>query len=181
MSTVPVETPELMLPSQALNRPFELPDGLLPGQSPEDADGEGFTAHAVRIGNIGLLLPRDRISELIEQPAVCRLPNTSTWFAGIMSVRGNMIPAFDLHQLFDIAPAGTRRRMIVVGENDKAVAFWADDYPRLVSLGGDSELAGAPPLPALIRDHAHRFYHDDDQIWVDWNIETFVTTLGAMI
>lgn len=181
MSSVPLETPELMLPSQALNRPFELPDGLLPGQSATDAEAERFNAHAVRVGNIGLLLPRDRISELIEQPAVCRLPNTSTWFDGIMSVRGNMIPVFDLHQLFDIAPAAARRRLIVVGENDRAVAFWADDYPRLLSLDDGSVFDGTPPLPVLIRDHARRYYLDDDQVWVDWNIETFVTTLGKMI
>ena len=42
-------------------------------------------------------------------------------------------------------------------------------------------MSDAPALPALIREHAREFYAGDDQVWVDWNIEGFVTTLGEMI
>ena len=169
-----------MLPSEALGRQFELPDALLPGAA-ADADAEVISRHAVQIGNIGLLLPFDEVSELIERDGVCRLPNTSTWFSGITSVRGNMIPVFDLHELFDIACDRRRRRLIVVGENERAVALWADDFPQIVTLGEDSLMSSEPPIPALIRDHAREYYLRDDQIWVDCDIEGLVTTLGKMI
>ncbi len=169
-----------MLPSEALGRQFELPDALLPGAA-ADADVEVISRHAVQIGNIGLLLPFDEVSELIERDGVCRLPNTSTWFSGITSVRGNMIPVFDLHELFDIACDRRRRRLIVVGENERAVALWADDFPQIVTLGEDSLMSSEPPIPALIRDHAREYYLRDDQIWVDCDIEGLVTTLGKMI
>jgi twitching motility protein PilI len=170
-----------MLPSEALNREFVLPDGLLPGQLAAAEDAGQISAHAVLVGNIGLLLPGEEISELIEHGTVCSLPNTSSWFNGITSVRGNMIPVFDLHDLFDIEHQAAQRRMIVVGENETAVAFWVDDFPRIVSLGSEDGMTSAPPIPSLIRDHARKYYLKDEQIWVDWNIETFVTTLGEMI
>jgi len=181
MSTVLAETTRLMLPSEALKRKFELPDGLMPGQLAPEQDAGLIDTHAVLVGNIGLLLPGDEISELVENPAVCRLPNTSTWFSGITSVRGNMIPVFDLHELFDIAFGNLKRRLIVVGENETAVAFWVDDFPQIVSLGDADEMTSTPPIPSLIRDHSRNFYRKDEQIWVDWKIETFVTTLGEML
>lgn len=181
MSTVLAESSRLMLPSEALKRKFDLPDGLLPGQPAPQQDAGQFTTHAVLVGNIGLLLPSDEISELIEHGTVCRLPNTSTWFSGITSVRGNMIPLFDLHELFDIDYGQLKRRMIVVGENEKAVAFWVDDFPQIVTLGVEDGMTSAPPIPSLIRDHSRQYYLKEEQIWVDWNIETFVTTLGEML
>lgn len=181
MSTVFAESSRLMLPSEALKRKFDLPDGLLLGQQAPQPEAGQISTHAVLIGNIGLLLPSEALSELVEHGTVCRLPNTSTWFSGITSVRGNMIPVFDLHELFDIAYGQLKRRMIVVGENEKAVAFWVDDFPRIVTLGVEDGMTSAPPIPALIRDHSRQYYLKEDQIWVDWNIETFVTTLGEML
>jgi twitching motility protein PilI len=181
MSTVLAESNRLMLPSEALKRSFDLPDGLLPGQPAPQQEAGQISMHAVLIGNIGLLLPDDALSELVDHGAVCRLPNTSTWFSGITSVRGNMIPVFDLHELFDIDYGQLKRRMIVVGENEKAVAFWVDDFPRIVTLAVEDGMSGAPPIPALIRDHSRQYYFKEGQVWVDWNIETFVTTLGEML
>lgn len=181
MSTVLADTNRHLLPSEALNRGFEFADGMQPGQLDEARDAGYISPHAVLVGNLGLLLPDDEVCELIEDPEVCRLPNTSTWFSGITSVRGNMIPVFDMHELFDIVHEHLHRRMIVVGENEKAVAFWVDDFPRIVTLSEEDDVASTPPIPSLIREHARKYYLRDEQIWVDWNIETFVTTLGEML
>ncbi len=180
MSTVLDQSDQLMLPSEALQRQFELPAGLLPGQV-ADEDAERISRHAVLVGNIGLLLPGEQISELVERDNVCRLPNTSTWFSGITSVRGNMIPVFDLHELFDIAFDPAARRLVVIGEHERAVAFWVDGFPSIVSLGEQERMSNPPPIPSLIRDHAREYYLKDEQIWVDWKVETFVTVLGEMI
>lgn len=177
MSTVLEQSDGLMLPGETPGQ-FELPDGLLP-EPAEDADG--VSRHAVLVGNIGLLLPDDEISELVERARVCRLPNTSTWFSGITSVRGSMIPVFDLHELFDMTFEPKQRRLIVVGEHEKAVAFWVDGFPRNLTLGDDDLGSAALAIPSLIRDNAREYYTKDDQIWVDWDIEGLVTTLGEMI
>lgn len=170
-----------MRPSEVLNREFILADIPQPEQQAGDGKTRGITAHAVLVGNIGLLLPRREVSELVENQAICQLPNTSTWFNGVTSVRGNMIPIFDLHRLFDIGHEDRRRRMIVVGEGDKAVAFWVDEMPRMVSVGEDDTMSSAPPIPSLLRDHSHRFFLKDGQIWIDWDVRAFFMALGNLI
>ena len=170
-----------MRPSEALNREFILAEAPQPDQESAPGESQGITTHAVLVGNIGLLLPRREVSELVENQTICQLPNTSTWFNGVTSVRGNMIPVFDLHVLFDIGHEDRNRRMIVVGETENAAAFWVDEMPRMVSLGNDDAMSSAPPIPSLIKDHSQRFYLKEGQIWVDWNVKEFFTTLGDLL
>ena len=170
-----------MLPSEALSREFVLPEGPEANQIPTFAESRDITTHGVLVGNIGLLLPRQEVSELVTGITVCRLPNTSAWFDGVTSVRGNMIPLFDLHELFDIAHEGIKRRTIIVGEGETAVAFWVDDMPRMVSLTGEDGMTSVPPIPPLIRDHSRKYYLKEGQIWVDWDVQSFFTTLGNLL
>ena len=170
-----------MLPSEALSREFVLPDAPEAGRIPTFGESRDVTTHGVLVGNIGLLLPRQEVSELVTGLTVCRLPNTSAWFDGVTSVRGNMIPLFDLHELFDIAHEGIKRRSIIVGEGDTAVAFWVEDMPRMVSLTAEDGMTSVPPIPPLIRDHSRKFYLKEGQVWVDWDVQSFFTTLGNLL
>jgi twitching motility protein PilI len=170
-----------MLPSEALSREFVLPDTPEVNQISAFGENRGITTHGVLVGNIGLLLPRQEVSELVTGITVCRLPNTSAWFDGVTSVRGNMIPLFDLHELFDIAHQGIKRRTIIVGQGDIAVAFWVDDMPRMVSLTSEDGMTSVPPIPRLIRDHSRKYYLKEGQIWVDWDVQAFFTTLGNLL
>lgn len=181
MSTVFAEETIMMLPSEALNREFDLENALLadPGSPIEPI--QSVATHAVMVGNIGLLLPDDEVSELVEKMNVCRLPNTAVWFNGVTTVRGNMVPVFDLHELFAINHENLKRRLIVVGEAETAVAFWVDDFPQLIELTGEDSMTSTPPIPSLIKDHTSEYYLRDGQIWVDWNVESFFTMLGEML
>ncbi|MGD2171785.1 MAG: chemotaxis protein CheW [Gammaproteobacteria bacterium] len=170
-----------MLPSEALNREFVVPDAAEAPRDNEIFESRDITAHGVLVGNIGLLLPRREVSELVNDLAVCQLPNTSSWFDGVASVRGNMIPVFDMHLLFDIAVESKRRRMIIVGEDETAVAFWVDEMPRMVALTAEDSMTSVPPIPPLIRDHSRKYYLKDGQIWVDWDVKAFFTTLGNLL
>ena len=181
MDSRDTDNARVILPSEALNRDFGDAASLLTGLAAADEENRGATSHAVVIGNIGLLLPGDQISELVEGQAVCRLPNTAAWFSGVTSVRGDMVPVFDIHALLGIGHAGITRRMIVVSEHDKAVAFWVDGYPRLVSLGDEDTMTSTPPVPAMIRDHARRYFLKDGEIWIEWNIEAFFINLGNLL
>lgn len=170
-----------MLPSEALNREFDLVNASLAELGAPTEQNQSVTTHSVLIGNIGLLLPDDEVSELVEKMDVCRLPNTSAWFNGVTNVRGSMIPVFDLHELFAIDYERLQRRLIVVGESENAVAFWVDDFPQLITLTSEDKMGSTPPIPSLIKEYAREYYLRDDQIWVDWNIESFFTTLGKML
>ena len=168
--------------AEALSTP-ELPsdESLLFDLGAAPDDDHDLQVHTVLIGNIGLVLPKHEVSELIDRPAVCGLPNTLPWFEGVTSVRGSMIPVFDLHLLFSIEPPPGKRRLIVVGQNETAAAFWVDDFPRLLVLRDEDETTSEPPLPSLLRAHARGFYLKDEQAWVEWDVQAFFTALGEKL
>lgn len=169
------------LPSDVLNGTFVLPDEPVVEQTHQEAAFKVITTHAVLVGNIGLLLPSGEVSELIDNLPVCRLPNTPLWFNGVASVRGNMIPVFDLHELLDIEGRGKDRKVIVVGSGESATAFWVDEMPRMVMVTSDNRMSSRPPLPQLVREHALEYFLKDEQIWISWNIVNFFKDLGTRL
>ena len=140
-----------MQPGEALKQGLEVGDDLLFDLESALEEDQGLQRHTVLVGNIGLVLPADEVSELIEKAAVCQLPNTQAWFNGVTSIRGNMIPVFDLHALFSIEPPTTSRRLIVVGQNETAAAFWVDDFPRLLVFADEEITTNEPSIPSLVR------------------------------
>jgi len=181
MSSAYAQQEHGLLPDEAPNPDLESGEDLLFDLGAAVGDDRDLQVHTVLIGNIGLVLPKHEVSELIDRPAVCHLPNTLPWFAGVISVRGSMIPVFDLHLLFAIEPPAGKRRLVVVGQNETAAALWVDDFPRLLVLLDEDGTTTEPPLPSLIRAHTRSFYLKDEQAWVEWDAKAFFTVLGAML
>ena len=171
----------MKLPSEVLNRNFELADAPVEAVVEQKQSTEKYpviTTHAVKVGNIGLLLPQNEVSELAETLSVCRLPNTPTWFNGVTSIRGNMIPVFDVHELFGVEGRGKDRKMIVVGIGETAAAFWIDEMPTMVMVTSDDMMSNIPPLPQIIKDFSRNYYLKDDQTWIDWDVNQFFNNVG---
>jgi len=172
------------LPSEVLNRKFELADAPVEAVVEQVQSSEkilAITTHAVMVGNIGLLLPQNEVSELAENLSVCRLPNTQTWFNGVTSIRGNMIPVFDVHELFGVKGRGKDRKMIVVGIGETAAAFWIDEMPTMVMVTSDDMMSGTPPLPQIIKDFSRNYYLKDEQTWIDWDVNQFFSSIGSRL
>ena len=170
----------MMLPSDALNREFVLDQDRVPEVNLAEGPS-AVTTHAVLVGDVGLLLPSGEVSELVDRLPICKLPNTPDWFSGVSSLRGNITPVFDLHEFFGVSVPSAKRRVIVVGSGETSVAFWVDEMPRMVVLSPDDNMAGDPPLPDSIKKHASRFFLKDNQIWIDWDVQKFFTSLGEML
>ena len=181
MNPAQVQPQQALLNDEVSNPELPAAEDLLFDLGAAVGDDHDLQVHTVAIGNVGLVLPKHEVSELIERPAVCRLPNTLRWFDGVISVRGSMIPVFDLHELFAIGPPAGKRRLIVVGQNETAAAFWVDDFPRLLVLRDEDQTTSEPPLPSMLRTHASRFYQKDDQAWVEWEVQAFFTALGEKL
>ena len=170
-----------MLPGEVSKQGLEVDDDLLFDLESALEEDQGLQRHTVLVGDIGLVLPADEVSELIEKAAVCQLPNTQAWFNGVTSIRGNMIPVFDLHELFSIEQPAASRRLIVVGQNEAAAAFWVDDFPRLLVFTDEEITATEPSVPSLVREHARQYFKKDGEAWVEWDFKSFFATLGEQL
>ncbi len=175
-------TADLMLPSQALNRRFELSEaGVEPNRSTATVQPKTFTSHAFSIGNIGLLIPRAVMSEVSEDLSLCRLPNTPAWLPGMANLRGNIVPVFDLYDLMDIHREATHdRKVLIIGIKEEAVGLLIDELPTRVTLTTQDRLAENPPLPGALQPFVRACYLTD-QIWVDWDVDGFFSSTGERI
>lgn len=169
-----------MLPSEALQREFLL-QNVSQAPAPVQEKQTGVSGHAINLGGIGLLLPRGVINEILEKHSVCELPNTPSWFSGIISLRGNMIPVFNLIELLNPSASLEKRRLLTIAQGEESVAIWINELPVWKHFSEDERLSNSPPLPNVLREHVISTYSRDGQIWVDWDVSDFFAALSKDI
>ncbi len=136
--------------------------------------------YGFRVGNIGLVMDQNKASEIIEELPVRAIPNTVAWFKGLINLRGNLVPVFDLKTLLGIGHAQLERRwMLVVDKGDKAIAIPLDELPEVVDVGQRS--AQPPPTPEPLRAHVHAAYVKRGQVWLEFDLESFLMGLSTQI
>lgn len=166
----------LVAPSEALQKEFVLANATT--VAPDAGVLQG-TFHGFVVGEIGLLLPNQDISEVLESINSCRLPNTSAVLYGMANLRGKIVPLFDLHRLLGIEPA-RQRMFLVVGDGGDAAGVLLDRLPRRVVIAPTDKLPMIPPLPPALRPFARAAY-DVEGVWLDWDLAGFFASLQGQI
>ena len=102
------------------------------GGAPQAAPRIGFRPHP-RLPWL-LAAPGVPLQVLIEAAPV-RVPNTPTWFRGVVSQRGNLLPVFDLARWAGLDDIGMERPQIVsVGQGAQACAVVCGIAPSLIAV-----------------------------------------------
>ncbi len=149
-------------PSEALGYcdPLEVL-GQEPGRIEDSPVRYGF-----RVGSLGLLVPQHTASELIGDLSVYPVPNTPLWFPGLVNLRGNLIPVFDLKRLFSLPDDGApERKLLVMDKEDSAAGVYVDGFPRPVRL--TEPMDRIPNLPRILEEHVADAYFVDDAVWLE--------------
>lgn len=149
-------------PSEALQR-FHPSGGSSPGmrQAAIEISRFGF-----RVGQLRLLIQTGILSEVITQTPIDPMPNVPNWFVGVMNLRGNLIPVFDLHRLLETGEAGQTQRVLVLDQGSNGVGIPIDGLPHAVHLG--DALHNIPPLHETLQEHVTNAYKTDGGIWLDF-------------
>lgn len=156
------------------DRPFELLAALearLIGSGEArmtPAGGAEWTGLAFQLGDEHYLAPRADVREVMESPAVTRVPGARPWLVGIANVRGELLPVVDLARLVTGQPVRRSESSRVIVLNDDAVAagFLVDGVAGFRSFLPEDQRHELAATPA----------RDED---TDADIETFV--LGAFV
>ena len=160
----------LMLPSQALQRTFDLPDESISSLDSSPVEDAERSLHGFKVGNLGFLLPAETVSELFDDLAYCHLPNTAASLVGMANVRGDIIPLFDLYELFGLETCNDDHwRYLTIGSGEEAVAIRVGNLPTRVVLSEQNRLKTLPPMPQTLRPYVRACYQLEG-VWVDWDI-----------
>ena len=90
-----------------------------------------------------------RIREIVKVPGVTEVPRAPAEIAGVMSVRGEVMPVFDLHKRLGLpaAAAPTRRsRVVIVDVGEGPVGLLVDGVDQVVRIKPSTI---EPPPPGL--------------------------------
>lgn len=165
-------------PSAALSR-FKPPRGVTVGIAPIERQR---TRYGFRVGGIGLLIGQNTVSEVLEQASVYPLPNTPSWLLGVVNLRGNLVPVFDVKQLLELEEEGAaqeKRRILILDQGDKAVGVLIDGLPQTALTS--HVIARLPPLPVALQTHVAKAYGQEGVVWLEFDHQGFFKALAQHI
>ena len=108
-----------------------------------------------QVGDAHYAVSADRVLVMESYEGATRVPGTAPWVAGLVHIRGEVVPVVDLRARFGL-PAVERtldHRVVVVREGERTVGLLVDSAREVVSIAGD--LFREPPEP--IARSADRF------------------------
>lgn len=132
-----------------------------------------------RVGPLNFLTAYDRASELSEMVPIYPLPNTASWFRGLATLHGNLVPVVDLASMVGVRrDTATKLFLLVLGHGDAAVAVLIDGLPARLKL--DIESKEAPPsLPEVLTPYVAGAYIHEDSTWLEFDHEAFFAATMA--
>jgi purine-binding chemotaxis protein CheW len=160
-ATMPAATMPAATPPEERDRLaelFELPGGFEPATEESYLAGLERSRHESRedlrrwltlsLGNETYALDIRQISEIIKPREVTEVPRTPDFILGIISLRGIIVPVFDLGRRLRLAPAqvGPAARIIVCQAEGRNAGLLVDRISQVVNI---PEGAIEPPPPVL--------------------------------
>jgi purine-binding chemotaxis protein CheW len=114
-----------------------------------EASGSAHEALVFHLGEECYAFSSEQVLEVRPLPHLTRLPSAPAFVAGLVNVRGRIVPILDLRPLFGLpSPPGTARSIILLSSARGTVGVLATDRPEVRRLP-DLELtrlpAGTPP------------------------------------
>jgi purine-binding chemotaxis protein CheW len=120
----------------------------LAGVPAGEGNPDDIVHQAFRIGQMRLLAPFDKASELVEMPNVYPLPRMPANLLGLVNLHGRIVPLFDLATLFETQHLPREKRMVlVIGHGSDAAGIVIDGLPRRMVFLPESQIV-PPALPA---------------------------------
>jgi len=122
-------------------------------------------------GKQNILIDGKTICEVVQSAQIYRIPNTRAWVLGVINLRGNLVPVFDLLKRLDTTATGVEdQRLLVMDQGESAVGIYIDGLPRALKIDPeDAAQRTAVPaeLPESIREHVTAAFRVDDDIWLE--------------
>lgn len=161
------------LPPAAALAYFEPPPGAHIAAARHARIEEKRVRYGFRVGSLGLLIDPDAGSEVLPIPAMAILPGAPPGFAGLINLRGNLAPIYDLRVLLGLPPPqpGVQFLALVLGQGDDAVGIIIEGYP--TALTRLNPLNDFPSLPDTLAKYVPTGYTQDSAIWLEFDHRAF--------
>ena len=125
-----------------------------------------------RMGDTRLVSPMGEVDELLDYPALTRVPGSKTWFKGIANVRGMLLPIVDLNGF--ITGTNTQRqkrsRVLVIHSGELSCGLLIDEVLGLRHFFEEEKMEHQHQMKDEIQSFLVGGYRQGD---VDWGVFSF--------
>ena len=164
-----------LLPTEALDR-FRPPEASARDQSraPRREARYGF-----RVGSLNLLIKPRTASEVLATLPTAAIPNSPPWLLGMINLRSNLVPVFDLALICSLerGQEDRGRWILVLDKGEAAVGLIIDAQP--VALAPTTPLNHLPSLPTALRGAVTGGFTIGSGPWLEFDHAAFFGALKA--
>jgi twitching motility protein PilI len=171
----------LLKPSELLARDSDFNASqlfALSGQTQQVEKRDVF--HGVKCGELYFLVNEGILGEVVEKPTICSIPQTSEKLLGMCSLRGNIIPVFNLHKILQLDQTPKMNKVLVLGESSNRIGFAIEQLPTKILLDQEERISRMPPLPEMILPFVKNCFFRD-AIWIEWDIFGFFNKVSKLV
>ena len=134
--------------------------------------------YGFHVGGLPFLVPENTSTEVLDSPPIFPVPRAPHWLSGMLNLRGNVIPVFDLSELSGLNPeSDANRRVLVLGQGTQAVAVYVDDLPQPLTPGDITSKLGDPP--EILQPFVGAGFTDRDENWCEFDYQEFFRHLAS--
>jgi purine-binding chemotaxis protein CheW len=121
----------------------------------EAAAQAGILHVLFRVGDGEYVLPASDVLQMESYSGATAVPGTEPFVAGLVQVRGRVVPVIDLRKRFGLPPAAPTldTRVVVVQRDERTVGLVVDSAREVLQLGADA----LKPPPDVLAHHGHGF------------------------
>jgi len=167
-------------PEQALSR-FIRPDVALFKQE-ESSQSAVDQRFGFMLGNIGMLIPENTLSEVMRSFRVYPVPNTQVWMQGLTNLRGNLIPVYDLALLLGLSDEPMEHdNLLILEKGQKSVGLLIENLPKSRDISQWHPLMHTPRLPAGLTEFVTEVYAVQEVIWLCFDHRAFFEFLKSTV
>ena len=123
----------------------------------------GVSRFYYRIGTHSILLEAEIRAEVLSGQVIYPLPFSPAWCAGLISLRGELYPIIDMHQVLQGESFATTPQLLLIQHPRFApIALSCDGYPRQLKLSNqNTDKQPGENLPSWI---PHVLHHDGSSL-----------------
>lgn len=151
----------------------ELQQSLAQMQSVKQQSASDTVIHprqGFKIGEYNFMLDYKEASRLIDMPTLHHVPNSPSWFLGVVNLNSLIVPVFDFMGFVGlehkIKPTG--QRLLVLGHGNDAAAIVIDNLPNRLAWS-NSNVVESHTAPNALLAHIRHACLINDQLWFDLN------------
>jgi len=172
-----------LIPSEALNR-FVPKEAVA---STSATDPKTNVRYGYQIGNTHFLVGEKMLSEVLEDPRIYAVPKSVDWLKGILNVRGNIVPVFDLTTHLkspDEAIQKNNQVVIVLGKGSESAGIIINKLPESAEADAQNTATSDEPinqmrLPDIFSDYVSFAFASNDVEWMEFDYQGFLKSIAG--